>query len=124
VTLSKLRGQVVVMNFWASWCTECHDEQDALDQTWQRYRDSGLVLLGVDFEDTSDGAKGLHAPVRADLPVVEDKDSKTALAVRHPRHTGDLPHRPVRADRRPHHRPGRRRPARRAVEPLLKGGSQ
>ena len=36
VTLSKLRGQVVVVNFWASWCTECHDEQDALDQTWQR----------------------------------------------------------------------------------------
>ena len=35
VTLAKLRGQIVVINFWASWCTECQVEQAALDQTWQ-----------------------------------------------------------------------------------------
>jgi cytochrome c biogenesis protein CcmG/thiol:disulfide interchange protein DsbE len=68
------------MNFWASWCTECHDEQDALDQTWQRYRDSGLVLLGVDFEDTGDGAKDYMHQSGLTYPVVEDKDSTTALA--------------------------------------------
>ena len=34
VTLSKLRGQVVVINFWASWCAECKVEQADLDQTW------------------------------------------------------------------------------------------
>ena len=80
MTLSKLRGQVVVVNFWASWCTECHDEQDALDQTWQRYRDSGVVVLGVDFEDTSDGARDYMHQSGLTYPVVEDKDSKTALA--------------------------------------------
>ena len=80
VTLSKLRGQVVVLNFWASWCTECHEEQDALDQTWQSFRDSGMVLLGVDFEDTSDGARDYMHDSGLTYPVVEDKDSKTALA--------------------------------------------
>jgi cytochrome c biogenesis protein CcmG, thiol:disulfide interchange protein DsbE len=80
VTLSKLRGQVVVLNFWASWCTECHEEQDALDQTWQSFRDSGMVLLGVDFEDTSDGARDYMHDSGLSYPVVEDKDSKTALA--------------------------------------------
>lgn len=80
VTMSKLRGQVVVLNFWASWCAECHEEQDALDQTWQRYRDSGMVLLGVDFEDTSDGARDYMHQSGLTYPVVEDKDSKTALA--------------------------------------------
>jgi cytochrome c biogenesis protein CcmG/thiol:disulfide interchange protein DsbE len=80
VTLSSLRGQVVVLNFWASWCTECHEEQDALDQTWQRYRDSGMVLLGVDFEDTGDGARDYMHQSGLTYPVVEDKDSKTALA--------------------------------------------
>ena len=80
VTLSDLRGQVVVINFWASWCTECHEEQDALDQTWQRYRDSGMVLLGVDFEDTGDGARDYMHQSGLTYPVVEDEDSKTALA--------------------------------------------
>jgi len=80
VRLDELRGQVVLVNFWASWCTECHDEQAALDQTWQRYRDSGMVLLGVDFEDTSDGAKDYVHQSGLTYPVVEDKDSKTALA--------------------------------------------
>jgi cytochrome c biogenesis protein CcmG/thiol:disulfide interchange protein DsbE len=80
VTLSKLRGQVVVLNFWASWCTECHEEQDALDQTWQSFRDSGMVLVGVDFEDTSDGARDYMHDAGLTYPVVEDNDSKTALA--------------------------------------------
>jgi cytochrome c biogenesis protein CcmG, thiol:disulfide interchange protein DsbE len=80
VTLSKLRGQIVVVNFWASWCAECHEEQDALDQTWQRYRDAGVVLLGVDFQDTTDGARDYVHQSALTYPVVEDKDSRTALA--------------------------------------------
>ena len=80
VALEALRGQVVIVNFWASWCTECHEEQDALDQIWQRYRDSGVVLLGVNFEDTSDGARDYMHQSGLTYPVVEDKDSKTALA--------------------------------------------
>jgi cytochrome c biogenesis protein CcmG/thiol:disulfide interchange protein DsbE len=80
VTLSKLRGQVVLVNFWASWCAECHDEQAALNQTWQRYRDSGVVVLGVDFEDTSAGARDYVHESGLTYPVVEDKDSRTALA--------------------------------------------
>ena len=64
LTLSKLRGQVVVVNFWASWCTECHTEQSALDQTWQRFRDSGVVVVGVNFEDTTGDARDyVHQPV-------------------------------------------------------------
>jgi cytochrome c biogenesis protein CcmG, thiol:disulfide interchange protein DsbE len=80
VTMSKLRGQVVVLNFWASWCAECHEEQDALDQTWQRYRDAGVVLLGVDFQDTTDGARDYLHRSGLTYPVVEDRDSRTALA--------------------------------------------
>jgi cytochrome c biogenesis protein CcmG/thiol:disulfide interchange protein DsbE len=80
VTMSKLRGQVVVLNFWASWCAECHEEQDALDQTWQRYRDAGVVLLGVDFQDTTNAARDYLHQSGLTYPVVEDRDSRTALA--------------------------------------------
>lgn len=80
VTLSKLRGQVVVINFWASWCTECKVEQAALNQTWQRFRDSGVVMIGVNFEDSTGAARGYVRTADVTYPVVEDTDSRTALA--------------------------------------------
>ena len=80
VTLSKLRGQVVVINFWASWCTECHTEQPALNQTWQQFQDSGVVVVGVNFEDTTGDAGDYVRNSGVSYPVVEDSDSRTALA--------------------------------------------
>jgi cytochrome c biogenesis protein CcmG, thiol:disulfide interchange protein DsbE len=80
VTLTKLRGQVVVINFWASWCTECQVEQAALDQTWQQFQDSGVVVIGVNFEDSTGAARGYVHAKDVTYPVVEDAGSKTALA--------------------------------------------
>ena len=47
--LSDFKGRPVVLNFWASWCVECKIEADLLEQTWQRYRDDGVVFLGVAY---------------------------------------------------------------------------
>jgi len=80
VTLSKLRGQVVVINFWASWCTECQVEQAALDQTWQQFQDSGVVMIGVNFEDSTGAARNYVRTDNVMYPVVEDTNSRTALA--------------------------------------------
>jgi len=79
-TLSKQRGQVVVVNFWASWCAECKTEQAALNQTWQRFQDSGVVVVGVNFEDTTGDAGDYVRTAGVSYPVVEDGDSRTALA--------------------------------------------
>jgi cytochrome c biogenesis protein CcmG/thiol:disulfide interchange protein DsbE len=80
IHLAALRGQVVVVNFWASWCAECHTEQAALNATWARFRDSGVVMLGVDFEDNDADARDYIASEGSDYPVVVDGDSRTALA--------------------------------------------
>jgi cytochrome c biogenesis protein CcmG/thiol:disulfide interchange protein DsbE len=56
VKLSDLRGKVVVLNFWASWCVECFKEADALEAAWRTYRDRGVVVLGVDYLDTETNA--------------------------------------------------------------------
>jgi cytochrome c biogenesis protein CcmG/thiol:disulfide interchange protein DsbE len=79
-TLSQVRGQVVVLNFWASWCTECHTEQPALNQTWQRFRDSGVLVVGVNFQDTKGDAGDYVRTAGVSYPVVEDGNSRTALA--------------------------------------------
>jgi cytochrome c biogenesis protein CcmG, thiol:disulfide interchange protein DsbE len=56
VTLSKLRGQVVIINFWASWCQPCRLEAAYLEQTWRKYKDQGVVFIGVDYVDTEPAA--------------------------------------------------------------------
>lgn len=80
LTLSKLRGQIVVVNFWASWCTECQVEQAALDRTWQHFQNSGVVVVGVDFEDATGDARNFAQSAGVSYPIVEDADSKAALA--------------------------------------------
>lgn len=52
IRLSDLRGQVVVINIWASWCIPCRDEAPVLERLWREYRDRGVVFLGVDYADT------------------------------------------------------------------------
>lgn len=50
--LSEARGQVVLVNFWASWCIPCRDEAEALEVIWQNYKDRGLVVVGLAWSDT------------------------------------------------------------------------
>lgn len=52
IRIADLRGKVVLLNFWASWCTTCEVEARELEQVYQMYKDRGVVFLGVDYVDT------------------------------------------------------------------------
>src|SRR5262245_56403318 len=47
IQLSQARGKIVVANFWASWCIPCRDEAPALENVWQRYKDKGVIVVGI-----------------------------------------------------------------------------
>jgi cytochrome c-type biogenesis protein CcmF len=51
LALSELRGQVAVVNFWATWCPPCEDEMPDLQAVWEEYQADGVVFVGIAYED-------------------------------------------------------------------------
>ncbi len=81
--LTGLRGQIVVVNFWASWCVACREEHPALLAAAAAYQDSNVRFVGIDYQDQrSQAIKFLDEMGRGqgnDYDYVVDRDSKAAL---------------------------------------------
>ena len=77
LSMSDLRGKAVVVNFWASWCLPCRDEAPVLQQTYERYRGDGLVVLGIDFTDFKGDARAFMRRFGLTFPVVFDGKGST-----------------------------------------------
>ena len=57
VRLSSLKGQPVILNFWASWCVPCNQEMPLLQTTWQQHQADGIVFIGIDYQDQQQAAE-------------------------------------------------------------------
>ena len=77
LSIADLRGKAVVVNFWASWCVPCRDEAPVLQETYERYRDQGLVVLGIDVNDFREDARRFMRRHELTYPVVYDGKGST-----------------------------------------------
>jgi peroxiredoxin len=74
--LSEMRGKVILINFWASWCGPCRQEMPVLDELYRHYRSLDFTILGVNVEQNSDDAKSLLKDVTVTFPVLFDTENK------------------------------------------------
>ena len=70
--LSEHRGDVVMVNFWATWCGPCRQEMPLLDELYSRYQRVGFSLLGVNIDDNSSKAMNMISELGVSFPVLFD----------------------------------------------------
>jgi thiol-disulfide isomerase/thioredoxin len=74
VSLAQYEGQVVMLNFWASWCGPCRQEMPRLESLYKKYNKMGFTLLGVNVEPDSNVANEWLKATPVSFPILYDRD--------------------------------------------------
>jgi thiol-disulfide isomerase/thioredoxin len=76
--LSEMAGNVVLINFWASWCGPCREEMPLLNALHNKYKPLGFTVLGVNVEEQADSARGFLGNFPVDFPVLLDNKNRVS----------------------------------------------
>jgi peroxiredoxin len=85
--LSQYKGQVVLVNFWATWCGPCQQEMPLLDQMYRKYKPAGFTLIGVNVDKEEPAVKELLARKPVSFPVLLDPANQVSKAY----HVDEMP---------------------------------
>lgn len=80
IRLSEQLGEVVLLNFWASWCGPCRQEMPLLDELYTKYRRAGLVLLSINIDEDVERAAEMVQTLGVSYPVLLDTRNEVAKA--------------------------------------------
>ena len=78
VSLAQYKGQVVMLNFWASWCGPCRQEMPLLESIYRKYGKMGFTMIGVNVEPDSNAANEWLKATPVSFPILYDRDSKVS----------------------------------------------
>lgn len=78
IRLAEQRGNVVMLNFWASWCAPCRQEMPHLNVLSEQYSPLGFTLLGINVDENQQAANRAIDELKVAFPVLFDSDSSTA----------------------------------------------
>jgi DsbE subfamily thiol:disulfide oxidoreductase len=79
VSLKDFRGRLLLLNFWASWCVPCREEMPAMERLYQKYRDHGFVILGVNVKDEKKSAISFVKELKITFPIAFDPNGEVGL---------------------------------------------
>lgn len=79
LSLSDLKGKVVLLNFWGSWCDPCKREMPDLEQAYQNWKEKGVVVFGVNIGESKITAKAFADRLGITFPIVLDSDRNVTL---------------------------------------------
>ncbi len=77
-SLSQYKGQVVMLNFWATWCGPCQQEMPLLDQIYQQFKPAGFTLLGINVDTDKSAVLKLLARKPVSFPVLLDPKNRVS----------------------------------------------
>jgi cytochrome c biogenesis protein CcmG/thiol:disulfide interchange protein DsbE len=80
IHLADLKGKPVVLNFWASWCAPCKEEMPTLQAGYDKYRASGVVFIGLAFNDEQKNGQPFLTQYKISYPAGPDKDGQISIA--------------------------------------------
>ncbi|HEV2086682.1 MAG TPA: TlpA disulfide reductase family protein [Cryptosporangiaceae bacterium] len=80
--LADLRGKVVVLNFWGSWCAPCRAEAQTLEEVYQATKASGVAFVGVNVRDSESKAKAFNRTFGVTYPSLFDEAGRVAISLR------------------------------------------